>query len=223
LRRNFGLVLPGGGARCAYQVGVLKAVGELIPRRAPNPFSVISGTSAGAINAVVLATRARLFRYAVADLERVWANFHTRHVYRSDAQAMFKIGVRNPESLLDNEPMRRLLKRNIHFDHIQQSIDQGHLDAIAVTAAGYGSARSVSFYQGLSDFQPWERVRRRGQATNINLAHLMASVAAPMIFPPVQIHQEYFGDGAMRQATPLSPAVRLGADRLLVITCWMRC
>jgi NTE family protein len=230
LRRNFGLVLPGGGARCAYQVGVLKAVGELIPRRAPNPFSVISGTSAGAINAVVLATRARLFRYAVADLERVWGNFHTHQVYRSDAQAMFKsslhwlaalvfggLGVRNPESLLDNEPLRRLLKRNIHFNHIQQSIDQGHLDAIAVTAAGYGSARSVSFYQGLSDFESWERVRRRGQAAKINLAHLMASVAAPMIFPPVQIHQEYYGDGAMRQATPLSPAVRLGADRLLVI------
>jgi len=227
---NIGLVLPGGGARCAYQVGVLKAIGEMMPRRAPNPFSVISGTSAGAINAVVLATRARLFRYAVADLERVWANFRTDQVYRSDSRTMLAnslrwlcalvtggLGCGIPKSLLNNEPLERLLRRNIRFDHIQQSIDQGYLDAVAVTAAGYGSARSVSFYQGRGDLESWRRVRRRGKPAEIRLEHLMASIAAPMVFPPVQIQREYFGDGAMRQATPLSPAVRLGADRLLVI------
>jgi NTE family protein len=227
---KIGLVLPGGGARCAYQVGVLKAIAEMVPRRSASPFSVISGTSAGAINAVVLATRARRFRYAVSDLERVWGNFRTYQVYRSDAATMLKssmhwlaaivsggLGMGAPRSLLNNEPLRQLLKRNIHFDHIQQSIDQGHLDAVAVTAAGYGSARSVSFYQGRKDLVPWTRVRRRGRSTEIGLEHLMASIAAPLIFPPVQIRQEYFGDGAMRQATPLSPAVRLGADRILVI------
>ena len=228
--QNIGLVLPGGGARCAYQVGVLKGLAEILPRRAPSPFPVISGTSAGAINAVVLATRARLFRHGVADLERVWGNFRTDQVFRADAGTMAKssahwlfalvfggLGVRNPRSLLDNEPLAQLLGRNIRFDAIGESIRKGYLDAVAVTAAGYGSARSLTFYEGREDLEPWVRVRRKGKPTNLGQQHLMASVAAPLVFPPVQIGREYFGDGAMRQATPLSPAVRLGAERLLVI------
>ncbi len=227
---KIGLVLPGGGARCAYQVGVLKGIAELLPRRRPNPFPIISGTSAGAINAVVLATRARLFRRAVADMEGVWGNFRTDQVFRSDSGTMIKTGLRwlaaltfgglgegNPRSLLDNAPLRELLRRNIDFDAIQQSIDSGQLDAVAVTAAGYDSARSISFYQGQPGHEAWQRVRRRGQPASLGVQHLMASVAAPMVFPPVLIDREYFGDGAMRQATPLSPAVRLGAERLLVI------
>ncbi len=223
-------MLPGGGARCAYQVGVLKAIAEILPRRSPNPFPVISGTSAGAINAVVLSTRARLFRRAVADLERVWANFHTGQVFRSDSRTMIKsslhwmaalvlggLGGKNPRSLLDNQPLAELLERNVNFDAIEESINQGYLDAVAVTAAGYGSARSVNFFQGRDDHEAWRRVRRLGRQTELRLEHLMASVAAPMVFPPVRMGQEYFGDGAMRQATPLSPAVRLGAERLLVI------
>lgn len=228
--RDIGLVLPGGGARCAYQVGVLKAIAELLPKGAPNPFPVISGTSAGAINSVVLATRARRFRHAVADMERVWGNFRTHQIYRSDSATMLKTSLNwlfsivmggllgaNPKSLLDNAPLRDLLKRYVKLSHIADSIDRGLLDAIAVTAAGYGSARSVSFYQGLEGFEPWRRVRRLGVRSEITLDHVMASVAAPLVFPPVLIGREYFGDGAMRQATPLSPAVRLGAGRLMVI------
>ena len=223
-------MLPGGGARCAYQVGVLKAIAELMPKRSPSPFPVISGTSAGAINSVVLATRARRFQHAVADMERVWGNFQTQQVFRSDSVAMMKTSLNwlfsivmggrfgsNPKSLLDNRPLRELLGRYIRLSHINDSIERGFLDAIAVTAAGYGSARSISFYQGLEKFEPWRRVRRLGVPAEITLDHLMASVAAPLVFPPVQIGREYFGDGAMRQATPLSPAVRLGAGRLLVI------
>ncbi len=123
----------------------------------------------------------------------------------------------NPKSLLDNSPLRDLLKRYVKLSHIADSIDRGFLDAIAVTAAGYGSARSISFYQGLEKFEPWRRVRRLGVRSDITLDHVMASVAAPLVFPPVLIGREYFGDGAMRQATPLSPAVRLGAGRLMVI------
>jgi NTE family protein len=123
----------------------------------------------------------------------------------------------DPRSLLDNEPFRNLLKRHVKFTHIQDSIDRGHLDAIAITAAGYGSARSISFFQGKEGLETWTRVRRRGQRTDITLDHVMASIAAPLIFPPVLMGREYFGDGAMRQATPLSAAVRLGAKRLLVI------
>ena len=229
-RRDIGLVLPGGGARCAYQVGVLKAIAEMAPRGAANPFPVISGTSAGAVNGVVLATRARRFQHALTDLERVWANFQTHHVFRSDSKTMVKGALQwltafgsagllgtDPRSLLDNEPFRNLLKRHVKFTHIQDSIDRGHLDAIAITAAGYGSARSISFFQGKEGLETWTRVRRRGQRTDITLDHVMASIAAPLIFPPVLMGREYFGDGAMRQATPLSPAVRLGAKRLLVI------
>ena len=228
--RKMGLVLPGGGARGAYQVGVLKALAQMLPRRAPNPFPVVSGTSAGSINAVVLASRAKLFRVAVAEMDRVWTNFRCEQVYRSDAWTMLKtsthwltamamggLGAANPRSLLNNQPLRKLLHNYVNFGGIQKSIDRGYVDAVAVTAAGYGSARSVTFYQGSSKQQPWERVRRIGKRQEITLDHLMASIAVPMIFPPVRIGDEYFGDGAMRQATPLSPAVHLGADRILVI------
>ncbi len=230
LNKHIGLVLPGGGARGAYQVGVLKALAELLPRRSANPFAVLSGTSAGAISAAVLASRARSFRRAVTDLERVWANFHSSQVFRCDAPTMLKsslhwfaaavlggLGPRNPKALLDNDPLWALLRGRINFDSIQNGIDKGYLGALAITAAGYGSERSVTFYQGSPDRQPWERVRRKGRSTRIALEHLMASVAVPLVFPPVRIGQEYFGDGAMRQARPLSPALRLGARRLLVI------
>jgi len=228
--KKLGLVLPGGGARGAYQVGVLKALAELLPSRASNPFAVISGTSAGAINSVVLASRARLFRAAVADMELVWGHFRSEQVYKSDPWTMLKTSMRwlvalvsggmlakPPKSLLDNDPLRDLLKQNIRLKNIQKSIDSGDLEAVAVTAASYDSARSISFFQGREDCMPWERVRRKGKPEEIHHEHLMASVAVPMVFPPVLIGNEFFGDGAMRQATPLSPAVRLGADRILVI------
>ncbi|MDP6437220.1 MAG: patatin-like phospholipase family protein [Gammaproteobacteria bacterium] len=227
---SIGLVLPGGGARGAYQVGVLKALAEMFPRRSANPFSVISGTSAGAINSVVLASRAQLFHVGVAELEHVWRNFKSTQVFRADTWTMLRngthwmlavatggLGRSNPTALLDNSPLRDLLKKRINFESIQRSIDRGFIDAVSVTAAGYSSARSVSFYQGSGPVHPWRRVRRSGREEKINVNHLMGSIAVPIVFPPVLIGQEYFGDGAMRQATPLSPAVHLGADRILVI------
>ncbi len=230
LPKKVGLVLPGGGARGAYQVGVLKALAELMPKRSSNPFSVISGTSAGAINSVVLASRAKLFKTAVADMELVWSHFHSAQVFKSDAWTMFSSSVRwlaaivtggllvkPPRSLLDNSPLRELLQQNVRMENIQRSLDKGYLDAIAVTAAGYDSARSFTFFQAKEDVISWDRVRRKGRPRDITLDHLMASVAVPMVFPPVRIGDEFFGDGAMRQATPLSPAIRLGAERILVI------
>ena len=224
------LVLPGGGARGAFQVGVLKALAELMPRDQANPFPVISGTSAGAVNSVVLASRAEHFRSAVAELERVWGHFRCHHVYKTDHWTMLKSSahwmaalvlggwlVGMPKSLLDNAPLRGLLGKNVHFPRIRDAIEAGHLDAVAVTAAGYASARSTSFFEALREQESWERTRRLGKHTELNLDHLMASIAVPMVFPPVRIGNEYFGDGAMRQATPLSPAVHLGADRILVI------
>jgi len=224
------LVLPGGGARGAYQVGVLKAVAQFLPRRAPSPFRVISGTSAGAINSAVLASRARLFHVGIAELEHVWRDFRSDDVFKTDVATLSRnslhwlltlvtggLGRQNPLSLLDNDPLRQLLQRRINFSAIQKSIDGGYIDSLAVTAAGYSSARSVSFYQGAENIAAWRRVRRIGRREDIDLEHLMASIAVPIVFPSVRLGQEYFGDGAMRQATPLSPAVHLGADRILVV------
>ncbi|MDJ0709309.1 MAG: patatin-like phospholipase family protein [Woeseiaceae bacterium] len=224
------LVLPGGGARGAFQVGVLKAIAELLPRGSPNPFPVISGTSAGAVNSIVLASRAHSLRMAVAELERVWGHFRCHHVYKTDHWTMLKsslhwmtalvlagLVVGMPRSLLDNAPLRKLLGDNVHFPRIRDAIEAGHLDAVAVTAAGYATARSTTFFEAHPDQEPWERTRRLGKHADLNLDHLMASIAVPMVFAPVRIGNEYFGDGAMRQATPLSPAVHLGADRILVI------
>jgi NTE family protein len=167
---------------------------------------------------------------AIAELERVWAHFRSHQVYRTDNLTMLKSSmqwlgalvtggtlVRMPQSLLDNSPLRALLGRNVRFSRIAHGIEQGWLDAVSVTAAGYTSAKSTSFFEASGDQPDWSHTRRCGVRSRIDLDHLMASIAVPMIFPPVRIGNEYFGDGAMRQATPLSPAVRLGADRILVI------
>lgn len=224
------LVLPGAGARGAYQIGVLKAVARLLPEREPNPFSVICGTSAGAINAAVLAGRAAHFERAVADMEQVWANFSASQVYRTDNWTMLKtslhwlgaalaggLGGGNPVSLLDNTPLRKLLEENVRFDGISRAISQGHLDAVAVTASSYATARSVTFFQGRPELASWTRVRRIGRASRLTIDHLMASSAVPFVFPPVQIGGEYYGDGSMRHRAPLSPAIHLGAHRILVV------
>ena len=223
------LVLPGGGARGAYQVGVLKALADLSPKGTVNPFKIISGTSAGAVTSIVLAAKARRFKIAVAELEEVWGNFRCHDVYKTDNLTMLKsslhwfssivtgglIGM--PESLLDNSPLRALLSRNVRFPRIQNALDCGWLDAVAVTAAGYSTAQSHSFFQATDAHREWSRTRRTGMRDDLHLDHVMASIAVPMIFPPVRIGGEFFGDGAMRQATPLSPAIHLGADRILIL------
>ena len=224
------LVLPGAGARAAYQVGVLKAIAALLPKHAPNPFAIISGTSAGAINGAVLAGRADHFERAIGEMEHVWANFRAHQVYKTDNWTMLKsslhwlaaivlggLGIDNPTSLLDNSPLRELLKRDVRFARIAHAIDRGDLEALAVTASAYTSARSVTFFQARESIQGWSRVRRIGRAQKINLDHLMASAAVPFAFPPVRIGGEYYGDGSMRHRAPLSSAIHLGADRMLVI------
>ena len=224
-----GLVLPGGGARAAYQVGVLKAIAQMLPD-SPNPFPVIVGTSAGAVAATVLATEALRWQRAVAALEKVWANFHVSQVFLVDAPSMLRSGLHwmlsllsggwllpPPLSLFDNSPLRRLLAKNIDFRHLQRSINRGHLRALALCATGYNSAASVAFFQAAGDRAPWLRQQRVGQRARLGLDHLMASLGVPLLFPPVRIGDEYYGDGAQRQLWPLSPAIHLGADRLLVI------
>jgi NTE family protein len=227
---KIGLVMSGGGARGAYQVGVLRAIARFLPRRAPIPFRIICGTSAGSINAASLASHARDFQYGAARLARIWGNLRTSDVYRSDFMsvavnslrwlgAMFVTGFARSRrtSLLDNAPLWKLLERHVEFARIADEIDAGHLDAVCVTASGYATGQSTSFYQGNESLTPWSRVRRAGHKTQIQLPHLMGSAAIPFVFPPVWIEREHFGDGSMQQLAPISPALHLGAERVLVI------
>ncbi|MEW6332535.1 MAG: patatin-like phospholipase family protein [Pseudomonadota bacterium] len=225
-----GLILAGGGARAAYQVGVLKAIAEMLPRESPNPFPVLCGTSAGAINATTLAIYATRFQEGVRRLNFVWRNFNVNKVFRADAPGVIAngmrwmaamimggLGRRNPRALLDRAPLRELLRQTMPCERIQQSIDAGALHALSVTASGYGSGQSVSFFQGVSSLSAWRRSRRVGAAANITIDHLMASSAIPFIFSAVKINREFFGDGSMRQIAPISPALHLGAERVLVV------
>ncbi|MEX0871924.1 MAG: patatin-like phospholipase family protein [Aquisalimonadaceae bacterium] len=225
-----GLILSGGGARAAYQVGVLKAVADILPRHVHNPFDIICGTSAGAINATAIATHAWRFRHGVRGLEQVWQDFHADQVYRTEPlrlagrasrwlSALFLggVGAHRPVSLLDNQPLAKLLSRVVRFDRIQQAIDDGDLRALSITASAYTTGESVSFYQGSPDIQDWGRARRLGRRTTLGLQHLMASAAIPVIFPAVRINDIYYGDGSVRQLAPISPALHLGADRVMVI------
>ncbi|WP_439100355.1 patatin-like phospholipase family protein [Congregibacter sp.] len=224
------LILSGGGARAAYQVGVLKAIAELLPVGAKNPFSVVCGTSAGAINAVTVAAHDGSFAEAVNILESVWMGLTPDDVYRSGWGAMARsggrlalslvnrgVGVGKPVALLDNSPLRDLIKGTINFEKIDRAIARGDLDAVCVTATGYQSARSMCFYQANADISDWSRYRRSGRRTLLNVDHLMASSAIPTMFPATRIEYEYFGDGAVRQLAPLSPALHLGAHRLFIV------
>ena len=218
--------------RAAYQVGVLKAIAEFLPRHAPNPFPIICGTSAGAINAAALAVGAQNFRDGVQYLVNTWKGFHADQIYRTDVIGVFNntvlwfsgllfsaLGINKLRqvSLLDNSPLVKLLEEMLPYEKIQESIDAGLLRALSITASGYGSGQSVTFYQGVKQIVPWKRTGRVGAPTQININHLLASASLPFIFPATLIHREYFGDGSMRQIAPLGPALHLGATSILVI------
>ncbi len=223
-----GVVLTGGGARAAYQVGVLKAISDIYPDW-HTPFEVICGTSAGALNAVALASGNDLFRHNVARLERIWSNLQISDIYRSDVVGMtwglsqFLQGVLRGSpsgksmSLLDNTPLRALLEKEIQFGNIAKALGSGSLRAVGVNACGYSCGQNICFFQGRADITPWNQGQRLGVATEITLDHLMASSAIPTLFPPVHINREYFGDGVIRQMAHVSPALHLGAEKVLVV------
>jgi len=228
MKPRAGLVLTGGGARAAYQVGVVKAVRDILGNPVKNPFPILCGTSAGAINAAALAVHADDFSRGVANLLEVWENMRCEHIYRTDFPGIMKSGARwlaslmlmsrsNPVSLLDSAPLRDMLEKTMPFERIQGHIDAGALYAVCVTASGYTSGQSVSFFQGGSGLEGWERNQRIGAAVMLQRDYLLASAALPFIFPAVKLHREYFGDGSMRQIAPVSPALHLGADRVLIV------
>lgn len=224
------LILSGGGARAAYQVGVLKALADILPPQIENPFPIICGTSAGAINALALAAHPGNFKESVTALATMWSNLHIGQVYLYGWGDLLKglgllglslfnqgVGRQRPLSLLDNSPLWDLLGSRIHFENIDKAIASGKLFAVSVSAMGYTSGHSVNFYQGHPDIESWNRYRRMGVATPMRLEHLIASSAIPTIFPAVRIGSEYFGDGALRQLAPISPALHLGAESLFVV------
>ena len=240
--RATGLLLTGGGARAAYQVGVLEAIADL--RNAcgaghePNPFPIITGTSAGAINAAALACGADHFDRAVRRIARVWRQFHAHQVYGADSLSVMRSGARwltlvsmgwalarwrrmRPRSLLDNTPLEKLLVKMVPRVRLPRLIRKGHLTALAVTASSYSSGEHVTFFESAAQVLPWVRSQRKAASDRITHEHLLASSAIPFVFPAKGItvdgHTEYFGDGSMRQSAPIAPAIHLGAERILVI------
>jgi NTE family protein len=224
------LVLTGGGARSAYQVGVLKGIADLLRRGSACPFPIITGTSAGAVSAIALASDAAHFRRSVMGIERVWRDFRVDQVFKADAVSMLRSGlhwflafltggwlVQPPHSLFDNTPLWDLLRTHLHFDGIPRSLYKTHLHAIGISATCYGDADSVTFFAADPSAEPWTRVYRKGVRATLALEHLMASLAIPFLFRPVLLDNAYYGDGAMRQTSPLSPAILLGATRLVII------
>lgn len=255
-----GLVLTGGGARAAYQVGVLDGVLDILDpdRRVdfPNPFRIISGSSAGAINAVALACMADAPHEALAHARKLWETLRTGMVYRTDSAGLMRTGLRwlgmlglgwlrpkqqhrNPRALLDNQPLAKLLGSSLDFQRLRRNLEDGRLDALAITATGYTSGEHITFYESHLSIQPWTRPLRRAVPSHIGIEHLMASTSIPFVFPAQAIslrarpgaqvaeamlqadspygQTEWCGDGSMRQLAPLSPAIHLGADRIFVI------
>ena len=226
-----GLLLSGGGARAAYQVGVLKAISELCPNQKENPFHLISGTSAGSINAVALAAHEGSFKEAISRIHDVWSNFELHHVFRSDAKCLlsrilkwfssrilpFGLGGEAPPSMLDNTPLRDLLDNNIDFDGIERQLASGKLGALSLNTSSYSNGESITFFQSAHCTEEWRRAYRAGISQKISLDMLMASSAIPVLFPPIKINDQYYGDGSMRQTSPLSPLVHMQAKKIFII------
>lgn len=225
-----GLVLPGGGARGAYQAGALQAICEIVGGE-NNPFPVIMGASVGAINAVALAAQAQNFKAGVARIVDLWSSLTTDQVYRTDVPTIMRsgaqwiasltpatgLGVSRPNAIFDNSPLAELLSKQIDLLGIGRAIRSGALRSVGVTASSYDRARAITFFQGVNGLEQWTRVRRDGVASELTYDHILASAALPLIFPARRIGNEYFGDGSLRLTSPLSPAIHCGADRILVI------
>jgi NTE family protein len=236
-----GLVLTGGGARAAYQVGVLQALARMARASgapAASPFQVITGTSAGALNAAALACQGDDFQRAVQALLDVWANFEVEQVYRADSLGLISHGAPwlvmlsmgwaiarwrklKPRSLLDNSPLESLLHRMVPFERLPSVMAAGHVHALAVSGSSYTTGQHVTFYESDDALPPWTRSQRVAVRGALGVRHLLASSAIPFVFPavslPVEGEPEWFGDGSMRQAAPISPAVHLGAERIFIV------
>lgn len=231
-----GLVLTAGGARGAYQAGVLKRIGELRSMRGrPSPFQIVAGASAGAINGSMIAAASADFADSTQRLATLWSELQVQDVFRADPMSLGLNGLRllqdltlggviggaGMQSLLDATPLRAFLAHHLPLDRINAALDAGHLYALAVTATSYHSGKSYTFVHGKPGHPLWAKSRRVTLPVEINLSHILASAAIPIVFQPVKVATDsgefYFGDGGLRLVTPLSPAIRLGASKVLAI------
>jgi NTE family protein len=241
-KKKTGLVLTGGGARAAYQVGVLQGVSAILGdagwQSERSPYDIICGTSAGAINATALACSADDFAEGLQNIMQVWEQITVEQVYRADSLGVLHSGAKwlsllsfgwllrkwrtnPPNALLNNTPLVTLLNRMLDFPRLDAALTSGALHALAVTASSYTAGQHITFYQTEADIEPWVRTQRVALRSQIGVEHLLASSAIPLIFPATPIYcqgrREYFGDGSMRQLAPISPAIHLGADKVMVI------
>jgi len=231
-RDKIGLVLTGGGARGAYQAGVVRAVAEISAKlNIAQPFDIMTGVSAGAINASYLAAQAHQLEEGSIRLAKLWENVTFDQVFQSDLASMSNIGAKlfldiatgpisgahMARALLNTKPLRNLIEQNINFEQIQKNIDDGFLGAVSLTATDYTSSNSISFIQGREPLQLWDRQLRKSERAPLRAEHVMASAAIPLFFPPVDVDGRYFGDGCLRNQAPLSPSIHLGANRLIIV------
>lgn len=228
-----GLVLTGGGARAAYQAGVLKGVGEILGEKGDYfPFPIVSGISAGAINASFVAHQGDSYRDMAAFLEQTWGELTLESVVRTDFRSFAVLSTRwlkdlglggwfgsggGSTYLLDTTPLQRLLGSVVSFHQIHANLKSGKLHGVAFSATNYTTGMGISFYDGAPGIKPWCRAARVGVRDRLTLRHVLASASIPMLFPPVRLKGSYYGDGSVRLNAPLSPAIHLGADKLFVI------
>lgn len=217
------LILSGGGARGAYQAGVLKGLAEILPEKKRNPFPIISGVSAGAINSAKLACDMDVFSNAVEKLVFLWSQITTDQVFKTDFLSMnkFSFGLlgspKKIDSLLDTSPLLDLLNRHCDYTKIKKNLDEKIIESLIITANNYTTGSAISFIQTSTSKLTWKDSRRLAILSEIKTQHIMASSAIPMIFPPIKIGNQFYGDGCVRNNTPCSPSIRMGADKLFVI------
>jgi NTE family protein len=236
VKQMLGLVMTGGGARGAYQAGVLKRIGEIKRVQSKgNPFPIIGGSSAGAINGCALAAGSDDFPLVTKTLAKLWSGLRPSDIFHCDGLSQVRnsltwimdlsfggiLGGGNAHSLLDATPLQRFLGRHLHCDRIDLNIKQGHVYALAISATNYSSGKSYLFLQGKKGHPVWNRSRRVTLVTKITVDHICASAAIPLVFQPVRLQTArgaaFFGDGCVRLQQPLSPIIRLGAEKILAI------
>ncbi|MNJ93420.1 hypothetical protein D3C87_111000 [compost metagenome] len=228
---KLGLVLSGGGARGAYQAGVLAAIAEVAAQdKVVNPFKIMTGVSAGSINASILAGHSGNLLEATQYLTKLWGNITTDEVFYVNLKAIskggldwldlpFKTAQKEAQlySLFSTTPLRSLLAQACHFENIEKKIQKRILHALSVSALEYDSISTTTFFQGHESIIPWERPMHRSERTSLNVDHVMASTAIPILFPPIKVDKRYYGDGCIRNQSPCSPAIYMGAERFIAV------
>lgn len=230
--QKLGLVLTGGGARSAYHAGVLSALNELLTENGHKlKFDIISGISGGAINGSFLAAKAENLTKGIEDLRTNWERISTEdildvngfEIFRNAGRLVLQLGGGGlfnkfpTTQILDTTPLANYLQKNIDFKKIDSNIDSGLLEGVAVSATNYGTGSAVTFYDGSSKIVPWSRSHYTSQRARLTSQHVLASASIPLMFPPVKVMSSYYGDGAVRMKYPVSPAIHMGADKIVAI------